>query len=318
MLIALLLQGSIAWSQTRPGDESQAEFAARDPMAAVTAAISGRTALVRRDETHTAASRTWRIPVTIPPANPPAERCFVLSATASGIRDVTAWATVGTQQVLPNTVINASTANGVASARFCATIAPRSPLLLRVRAGAPTHWALVLTDAPVDTMTFDPRLEQATLQARERLAVALANGSNNAANASRADAGVAATRIALGGTETDFIANQIRAEYAANSQAIATIPVSRTVLHTAEEHSVRSRLSAGRCYEAIAVGTPSVTDINVRWIDSTNATVAQDTGHRNKERVRYCAQFSASFTVTATVFAGFGPIGLQLVDVGTP
>lgn len=322
VLFALLLRGSMGWAQTRPGDESRAEFAGRDPVAAVIESVNGHPSILQRNGTHPSGARTWRIPVNVPAATPvvtPAvERCFLVHATASGIINVNLSATVGTREALASTPINATMANGVAIQRVCGIIDRRSRLQLSIRATAGTRWALSVIDAPVETMTFDPRLEQSALQARERLAAALANGGSTGAATTSADAGVAVARIPLGGTETDYIATQIRSEYSGTPSAFATIPVSRTVLSTAEEHSVRSRLSAGRCYEAIAVGTPSVTDINVRWIDSTNSPVAQDTGHRNKERVRFCAQFSATFTVTARVFAGFGPIGLQLIDVGTP
>jgi hypothetical protein len=316
LLFALLIRGSVALSQTRPSDESRAEFAARDPLGAVREALNGQSVLVRRDASHTAGSRTWQVPVSTPASAAPVQRCFIVYATASGTQNVTLRASAGRQELLAATVINAAAANGVAMPRVCVNADRNTRLQLTVRATAATRWALAVTDAPVETMTFDPHLDVATNQARDRLAAALANGGSGPGTQASADAGVTQARIALGGTETDYIATQIRDEYRATPSVFATIPVSRTTLNTAEEHSVRTRLTAGRCYEAIAVGTPSVTDINVVWIDSTNARVAQDTGHRNKERVRYCAQISASFTVTARVFAGFGPVGLQLLDVG--
>lgn len=256
-----------------------------------------------------------------PPAAGATQRCYVLVGAAGGTTDFTVR--------LPNFAtpreiqLAAAARGGASSTRFCV---PATAGAVQASASVSTshavRWAVAVLDAPGPSAIVEEVPDVGT-SARERLARALSgaagsNGSNgsNGANGSAAangDAG-AGPSLAIGG-ELDFVGRQIVDAYQRVRGARAVTAPLRATLATTQQRDVSARLELGRCYEAAAFSVPSVADIDVAWMDSTGARVAQDAGHRSAERVRFCPQFSGTYRATARVFAGSGVVLLQLVEV---
>jgi hypothetical protein len=227
--------------------------------------------------------------------------------------------------------IAAATVGRVQQHRFCvAANVGRVELSARVPARVPARWALAVLAAPAPEAIVE-EVPTPGLAARERLTRALMQS----AEPSGADAGAApsatsttstpgaasaqsaaATRV--GGREEDFVASQLRVAYASVADARPLQEPLRASLQAAQQIEMRVRLEQGRCYEAAAAGVPSITDVDVAWLDASGGQLAQDSGHRSLERVRLCPRVSGSYRATARVFSGAGLLALQVIEVATP
>ncbi len=310
-----------ARAQMMPGSQSAAEIAARDPVAAVSASLGSARALNRRAGTIVAA-RGRATPTTIArlqlstrpaamaPNAPP--RCYVLLAVASAVTDVSTTIRADRTVISQGFSISASAANGVRSTRFCVAASAT-----RIEASATSttnsQWAAALIEAPPEA-TAIVEMSTVGLSTRERLAAALAANSGQSAG-TQGRATSEAARIEIGGRELDFVGRELREAYGAVRGARAVTEAVRAQLQTAQEREVRAPLEEGRCYEAAAFAVPSVTDIDVSWIDPSGVRVAQDRGHQPSERLRFCPRFSGTHRAIARVFSGSGALVLQVIEV---
>lgn len=320
--LILLAFARAVGAQTAPASQSAAEFAARDPHAAVLAAAgSARPQWVRNGAFAGGRGRQsqWTL-LTLqrfsrrpPPERNAADQCYVLHAVASTVTPVPLTIRADRAVVAQSASISAASAGGVRSTRFCVN-ASAMRIEVTARSEQPTAWAAALIEdrtpnAPAEEPT------NAGQSARERLAQLLASDrANVATSGGTRDAGAAAT-IEIGGTELDYVGRELRQAYASVRGARAHGEASRALMQTAQEREVRAALEAGRCYEAAAVAVPSVSDIEVSWIDPSGVRVAQDQGHRPSERVRLCPRFSGTYRATLRVFAGSGATVLQVIEI---
>jgi len=320
--LALFATERLASAQTAPASQSAAEIAARDPSAAVNSAAGSARSLARRSGafaggrgrasrwTLLALQRFTRAPRLEP--NAP-EQCYVLHAVASAVTPVALTIRADGAVVAQSTSISAAAAGGVSSTRFCVAAGA-----MRIEATATsehaTQWAAALVEASAQRAVSDDR-SNAGQSARDRLAQVLAaDRAGQAASGADRDAGAPAV-IELGGRELDFVGRQLREAYASVRGARPHTDASRAAMQTAQEREVRAALEEGRCYEAAAFAVPSVSDVDVSWIDPSGVRVAQDRGHQPSERVRFCPRFSGTYRATLRVFAGTGATVLQVIEV---
>lgn len=124
-----------------------------------------------------------------------------------------------------------------------------------------------------------------------------------------------ATGIAVGGTETDYIATQIRNLH--QQRAAALLPVSqvnRGTLQQAQETEFMVSLPAGRCYTIIAAGVPSVRDMDVTLTSPFGQVLATDTTDDATPVLvtNPCPQWSGSYRIKVTMQYGYGAFGFQV------
>jgi hypothetical protein len=124
-----------------------------------------------------------------------------------------------------------------------------------------------------------------------------------------------ATGIAVGGTETDYVATQVRALH--QQRAAALLPVSqvnRGTLQQAEESEFVVNLPAGRCYTIIAAGVPSVRDMDVTLTSPYGQVLATDaTDDASPVLVTNpCPQWSGDYRIKVTMQYGYGAFGFQV------
>jgi hypothetical protein len=323
LALALSAAPLSAVAQTTPASQSAAELAARDPAGAVSATLGSTRALVRRAGAVPAPARgrstQWLLARLQLSARPPRvapdapAKCYVLLAVASAVTDVAATIRADGAAVEQSIGISAASASGVRSTRFCVA-ASTMRIEASARSTSATGWAAALIEAPPEPPTpqRDAQLGQG---ARERLALALAANRGDGASGNGANAARAGARIELGGSELDFVGRQLREAYASVSGARAVTDASRAMMQTSQEREVRAALEEGRCYEAAAFAVPSVSDVDVSWIDPSGVRAAQDRGHQPNERVRLCPRFSGTFRATLRMFSGSGATVLQVVEV---
>ncbi|MBI5487770.1 MAG: hypothetical protein HY905_10595 [Deltaproteobacteria bacterium] len=126
---------------------------------------------------------------------------------------------------------------------------------------------------------------------------------------------VTSTGIAVGGTETDYIANQIRLSH--EQVASALLPVSqvnRGTLQQAEESEFLVNLPAGRCYTIVTAGVPSVRDLDVTLTSPYGQVLATDsTDDASPVLVTNpCPQWSGDYRIKILMQYGYGAFGFQV------
>ena len=124
-----------------------------------------------------------------------------------------------------------------------------------------------------------------------------------------------ATGIAVGGTETDYLANQLRAQH--EQVAAALLPVSqvnRGTLQQAQESEFIVNLPAGRCYTIIGAGVPSVRDMDVTLTSPYGQVLATDsTDDATPVLVTNpCPQWSGDYRIKVYMQYGYGAFGFQV------
>ncbi len=118
----------------------------------------------------------------------------------------------------------------------------------------------------------------------------------------------------VGGERDDYLARQIRSHHGrAGEERRGASEVLRAELRTSQDHSFPVRLEAGRCYTFIAVGAPSVRDLDIYLVDPNGMEVASETGPENHAVLHTspCPRWSGTYTVRLRVFAGYGQVAVQ-------
>ncbi len=124
-----------------------------------------------------------------------------------------------------------------------------------------------------------------------------------------------ATGISVGGAETDFVANRIRALH--EERAAALLPVSapqRAELGQAQSSEFVLSLPAGRCYTIVAAGVPSVRDLDVTLTSPYGQVLATDTTDDASAVLvtNPCPQWSGDYRIKVTMQHGYGAFGFQV------
>lgn len=120
--------------------------------------------------------------------------------------------------------------------------------------------------------------------------------------------------VPVGGDRDDFLSRQIKSHHGRVGEGrTGASKVFRATLRTSQEQSFPVRLEAGRCYTFVAVGAPSVRDLDMYLQDPSGLEVASDTGPRNHAVIRMdpCPRWTGTYTVRLRVFAGYGAVALQ-------
>lgn len=71
-------------------------------------------------------------------------------------------------------------------------------------------------------------------------------------------------------------------------------------------------LQSGRCYTFVAVGAPSVTDLDLYVFDPNRSRVASDRERNNFPHVSHCAGLPAPYTIRVQMYRGSGPFVMQV------
>jgi len=119
----------------------------------------------------------------------------------------------------------------------------------------------------------------------------------------------------VGGTETDFIANRLRQIHAQQGKGRAAITgVMRGNLGTTAEQVFEVRLNAGRCYTVIAVGSPSVRNIDISLLDREGREIQKDdTAHGfSVLDTSPCPSFTGQYGIRIRMTRGAGHFGVQV------
>jgi hypothetical protein len=101
------------------------------------------------------------------------------------------------------------------------------------------------------------------------------------------------------------------------SSAVApgAAPVSQVFRGAGETHArvdYSVNLEPGRCYTFIAVGSPSVTDLDLYVFDPNRRRVTSDRERNNFPHVTHCAGMPAPYTVRVQMYRGSGPYVMQV------
>lgn len=294
-------------ANANPAVSRQEQEVAADPVQAVTAALEGEQALQRAAARHRGGVRDWTVSLRTVRG-----QCYEVIARATGASQVTA--EVRARRARVGDAFPLATGSGVARTRFCADL-PGRAYSVRVHTEGATWWALALRVAPPLAPTSgDPGAAQ-----RERLAAALAGntvgGPEGATIVGESSTSSAGSDIPVGGSENDYVGNQIRALMRDRVGVRALIPAIRVNLATNQSREIPLSLTAGRCVELVAVGVPSVLDLDMALSDPAGHRVAEDRGHRPMESIRYCPSYSGTYRLTVRMFSGFGLTGIQAFEV---
>lgn len=116
----------------------------------------------------------------------------------------------------------------------------------------------------------------------------------------------------VGGSETDYIAERIRRVHQrAGRGRVPVTPVSRQTLQRSETHVSALRVETGRCYVAVAAGSPSVRELGLQVVDQFGNERAQSRSAR-EAHVRFCPSVAGEWRVKVKVELGYGATGLQI------
>jgi hypothetical protein len=130
-----------------------------------------------------------------------------------------------------------------------------------------------------------------------------------------AKAAAFATPEKVGGSESDFIANRLRQIHAQYGKGRAAVTgVMRGNLGTAAEQVFDIRLTAGHCYTAIAVGSPSIKDIDIAILDRSGREIHKDgtSAGFSVLDTSPCPSFTGKHTLKIRVSRGLGQFGAQV------
>jgi len=126
---------------------------------------------------------------------------------------------------------------------------------------------------------------------------------------------MAATTFPIGGTESDYVGQQIRTTVQQSRTPRAIVAAQRVELATNQAHTVDLPLVASHCILAVAAAVPSATDVNLELSDPAGNRVGEDTGHRATETLSYCPPYSGTYRLSVRMFAGHGLTGIQAFEV---
>jgi hypothetical protein len=153
-----------------------------------------------------------------------------------------------------------------------------------------------------------------------RLAITLVSGTGAIAwqvlgSSATAPAETAAARVTfpIGGAGTTFVAQRVRARHTAVGEGRA--PVSDLFagqLRTNEAADHEVLVDAGKCYVVLGAGAPSVAELDLVVRDSLGNELARDAERDAFPRVHFCPLTSARVRVSARMYRGYGPYGVQV------
>lgn len=123
----------------------------------------------------------------------------------------------------------------------------------------------------------------------------------------------AATAFRVGGARADFVAQRIRARHTATGEGRAAVTdLLGGQLRNSEAQDHEVRVEAGKCYVVLGAGAPSVTELDLVVRDSLGNELARDAEHDAFPRARFCPLTSARARVSARMYRGYGPYGVQV------
>lgn len=121
--------------------------------------------------------------------------------------------------------------------------------------------------------------------------------------------------VEVGGERDDYLARQIQSHHSrAGDGRSGASEVLRTSLRTSQDHSFPVELEGGRCYTIIAVGSPSVRDLDLYLISPTGRELERETGPESHAVLETspCPRFSGTFSVRLRAHAGYGSVAVQV------
>ncbi len=272
------------------GDARAQQQPATDPGRAVDEALGRDRPEVRRAARHAGGPHDWRVPLRTRRGT-----CYEIVAQASGTSRVNV-TLLARRARMADPVSIATTA--VARTRFCASL-PGAVYVALVHSEGPANWVVAMRVAPAEASTAPSSAPPA---------------ASSAPPASAAPTAAAATAWPIGGVESDFVGQQIRAAVQGRTPR-AIVPAQRIELGTNQAQSVDLPLVASHCILAVAAAVPSASDVNLLIDDPAGNRVAEDTGHRGVESLSYCPSYSGTYRLTVRMFGGHGLTGIQAFEV---
>lgn len=121
--------------------------------------------------------------------------------------------------------------------------------------------------------------------------------------------------VPVGGDGDDYLARQLRTLHGRVGEGRrGASQVMRATLRTAQDRVFPVQMVAGRCYTILAVGSPSVRDLDLYLITPAGLEQARDTTHASSATVSTdpCPRWDGTYTVRARVFAGYGDVAIQV------
>lgn len=124
--------------------------------------------------------------------------------------------------------------------------------------------------------------------------------------------------LRVGGTGYDFVAENLRRRHDEAGEGREPVTdVLRARLETSESADFPVRLAGGRCHVVLAVGVPSVRDLELALVDEFGTTRVEDDSRDAFPSVRLCPRVDSDWTVRLRAFDGYGAVGAQ-VFAGPP
>jgi hypothetical protein len=130
-----------------------------------------------------------------------------------------------------------------------------------------------------------------------------------------ARARAAQPEVPVGGDGDDFLARQLRTLHGQVGQGRrGASQVMRATLRSAQDRVFPVQLLAGRCYTIVAVGSPSVRDLDLYLVTPAGLEQAHDSTHASSAVITTepCPRWDGTYTVRARVFAGYGDVAIQV------
>lgn len=120
--------------------------------------------------------------------------------------------------------------------------------------------------------------------------------------------------IPVGGEGDDYLSRQIRAHHGRVGQGRNGVSqMFRASLRASQDRAFPVRLEGGRCYTIIAVGAPSVRDLDLFLISPNGMEQERDAGPNNHAIVNTdpCPRWSGTYNIRLRVFSGYGNVAVQ-------
>lgn len=119
--------------------------------------------------------------------------------------------------------------------------------------------------------------------------------------------------LRVGGTGYDFVAENLRRRWdEAGEGREAVTDVLRATLETSEAQGFPVRLEGGRCHVVLAVGVPSIRNLELALVDEFGTTREEDDTDDAFPSVRLCPRVDSDWTVRLRAFEGYGAVGAQV------
>jgi hypothetical protein len=143
--------------------------------------------------------------------------------------------------------------------------------------------------------------------------IAIGPYSGGAQPGARAHA--AQPEVPVGGDGDDYLARQLRTVHGEVGEGRrGASQVMRATLRTAQDRVFPVQLMAGRCYTIVAIGSPSVRDLDLYLVTPAGLEQARDSTHESRAVISTdpCPRWDGTYSVRARVFAGYGDVAIQV------